>query len=247
MQIAFSPVLRISIFSTVCCRLLRSRIRHVKLSKHVARGESHLGQVCRVPRRHDDSSVKGLVLQFVHHARQLVYALACVVGLCVLVLGTKVPPLETVHGPKVASLPVRQAYAVEEFSGTIAIPDLDASFREREGGGICRNEPEKFGNDGPGENAFSGEERKDRFVVTVQREFETLWSEYTKGTCASALLKVSVTDRRCKICSRTRMRGCFYRSGLCSPSSRISLTRSRYWYSSWRLFAIFSERERCFV
>ena len=89
-----------------------------------------------------------------NHVRQLVDALAGIVRSGVLVLGAEVAPLEAVHRAQVAFLSVREADAVEEGTGAVAVPDLDALGRERFGGGVAADEPEEFGDDGAEEDAF---------------------------------------------------------------------------------------------
>lgn len=42
----------------------------------------------------------------------------------VCVLCTKVPPLETIHRPQVALLPLCEAQVVQKAAGAIGIPDL---------------------------------------------------------------------------------------------------------------------------
>lgn len=97
----------------------------VELTKHVAGGEGHDVQIGRVPGGHDDAAVFGVVLDFVNAFRELVDALAGVVGVHVLVFGAEVAPLEAVDGAEVADVAVLEAAAVEEFSGSVAVPDVN--------------------------------------------------------------------------------------------------------------------------
>lgn len=103
---------------------------------------------------------------------QLVDALAGVVGVGVDVLGAKVPPLEAVDGAQVADVAVRQADAVEELAGAVAVPDLDADVAEGLGRGVALDEPEELGDDGAEEDALRGEEGEDRPAVIVELELE---------------------------------------------------------------------------
>ena len=56
--------------------------------------------------------------------RQLIDALARVIGLGAAILGSKVPPLEAVHRAKIALLSMAQTDLVEVLSRSIAIPNL---------------------------------------------------------------------------------------------------------------------------
>jgi hypothetical protein len=60
----------------------------------------------------------------------LIDSLACVVGVCIFVFGTKVAPLETVDGAEVADFVVGEADGVEVFARAVAIPDFDALVGE---------------------------------------------------------------------------------------------------------------------
>ena len=71
------------------------------------------------------------------------------------------PPLEPIHGSQITNLAMRETHAVEKFAGAVAVPDLDACFREREEGCAAGDEPEEFGDDGAEEDAFCGEEGED--------------------------------------------------------------------------------------
>ena len=131
----------------------------------MTRRQGHLPQVGRVPGGEDDASVVRGMSQLVYHARELVDALAGVVGACVLVLGAKVAPLEPVHGPEIAFFPVGEAGAVQERAAAVAVPDLDPLRRERVGGGVAGYEPEEFGDDGAEEDALGREEGEDEGVM----------------------------------------------------------------------------------
>ena len=136
----------------------------------MARGQGHLLQVRRVPRRQDDPPVIGVVLELVDDLGQLVDALPRVVRLRIDVLGAKVPPLKAVDGAQVADLAVGEADAVQELARPVAIPDLDARLAQREGGCVGLDEPEELGDDGPGEDALGGEQGQDGCAVTVKSE-----------------------------------------------------------------------------
>lgn len=82
------------------------RIGDIELSKHVTWRQRHLLQVRRVPGTHDDPAIIWVVLQFVYDLGQLINTLAGIVGLGILVLGTKVTPLKAVDGAQIANLAV---------------------------------------------------------------------------------------------------------------------------------------------
>lgn len=66
------------------------------------------------------------------------------------------PPLKPIYRPQIAYLPMRESNAVEVFAAAVAVPDLDAGFGEREGGGVAGYEPEELDDDGAEEDAFGG-------------------------------------------------------------------------------------------
>jgi hypothetical protein len=94
------------------------------------------------------------------------------------VLGTKVPPLEAIHGSQIPFTTVSKPYVLKEGFRAIPIPDLDALFREESR--ICRSSYEqKLLDDAAEEGAFGGEERKYRRlegsgVLVVRRGRECL-------------------------------------------------------------------------
>ena len=200
----------------------------------MARRQDHLRQVGRVPGAEDEAAVVGVGAEGVDDAGQLVDALAGVVGLGVDVGGAKVAPLEAVDGPEVAGLAVRQAEVVEELARAVAVPDLDALRGEGLGGGVARDEPEELGNDGLGEDALCGEEGEDGRAVAVERELERARGEDGVGACAGAGGWLSAGGCRWRGTERSGT----HRSRRSSPWSRISRTKSRYWYSSWRAVAV---------
>lgn len=128
-----------------------------------------------------------------------------------------------------------QAYAVEVLARSVPVPDLDAGFLE----GLCRrvagDEPEEFGDDGAEEDAFCGEEGKDEGPVgRGEFELEWCWSEVGERACSCAereLARAHISSTAFPLCCERRV-DIAYRSGLCSPSRRISLIKLRYWNSS---------------
>mmetsp|Transcript_22694 Transcript_22694/g.73459 ORF Transcript_22694/g.73459 Transcript_22694/m.73459 type:complete len:215 (-) Transcript_22694:1002-1646(-) len=88
-------------------------VGHVELGKHVAGRQRHFGNVGRVPGGEDDPPVVRLLLDRLDDLSDLVHPLPGIVGVHILVLCAKVPPLPTVDGPEVALLPVGQPDRVE--------------------------------------------------------------------------------------------------------------------------------------
>ena len=66
------------------------------------------------------------------------------------------PPLETIDGSQISDFSVGEADAVEVFAAAVAVPDLYARFREREGRSRAGDEPEQFGDDGAEEDPLGG-------------------------------------------------------------------------------------------
>ena len=87
-------------------------VGHVELREHVARRKSHLLECRRVPRREQDTPVRGVGFDLMDHLSQLVHPLVAIVRVTVCVLGAKVPPLEAVDGTQVALLAVLKPDAV---------------------------------------------------------------------------------------------------------------------------------------
>ena len=109
------------------------RKRNVELCKHVTRRQRHLPKIGRVPRAQDDSPIVRLVLQLVNDLCQLIDPLARVIRLRVHVVGAEMPPLETIDGSQISYFSVGEADAVEVLTAAVAVPDLDARFREGQG------------------------------------------------------------------------------------------------------------------
>lgn len=53
----------------------------------------------------------------------------------VSVLGTRVPPLETIHWPQVTFLPICESKIVQEIPRPVCVPDFDPFLRQLLG--IC--------------------------------------------------------------------------------------------------------------
>ena len=77
-----------------------------KIGQHVAGWQSHFLEVCRVPGGKNDTAIVGVVLELVHDFSELIDTLTSVVGLCILVFGTKMAPLETIDGTEVTNFTV---------------------------------------------------------------------------------------------------------------------------------------------
>merc|ERR1712032_1279031 len=67
-------------------------VRNVKLTKHVARWQSHQAQISRIPSRHDDPAIRWILLDFPDALCKLINALAGVVCMHVFVFGSEVAP-----------------------------------------------------------------------------------------------------------------------------------------------------------
>lgn len=96
----------------------------------MARWQRHFIEIGRVPRRHDNASVFRSVLDLFDAFRQLIHALSGVVGMHVHVLGSKVAPLKAVDGSQIAHFSMRKTLRIEEFSRTIAIPNINVLGRQ---------------------------------------------------------------------------------------------------------------------
>mmetsp|Transcript_42750 Transcript_42750/g.106420 ORF Transcript_42750/g.106420 Transcript_42750/m.106420 type:complete len:561 (+) Transcript_42750:336-2018(+) len=141
-------------------------VGHVELRKHVARGEGHLVQVGRVPRRHDDAPIVRLVFDLVKHVGNLVDALPSVVGVHILVLGAEVAPLPAVHRTQVTLLTVRQTDGIEVLSRRVAVPDVNLLLLQFRRGRLSVKEPEKLLRYASPEDRFRREQRE----TLAQRE-----------------------------------------------------------------------------
>lgn len=83
-----------------------------------------------------------------------------VVGVHVHILSTKVAPLEAINRSEVHLFTVVEAPLVQEFSGAVAIPDVDALVGEELRVGGARDEPEELFRHASPEGALCGEEGK---------------------------------------------------------------------------------------
>ena len=133
---------------------------NIELCKDVARRQRHIFESRRVPGRHDDSSALRLVLNRLNNLRELVHALIRVVIVHGLVGGAKVPPLESVNGPQVPLLTVLQSDFVEEFSGSISVPNLDFLVAQLLGVGLAVDEPEQLLSDSSPKDVLGGQNWK---------------------------------------------------------------------------------------
>jgi hypothetical protein len=110
-----------------------SRKRDIKLRKHMTGRQNHQFQILRIPRRKNHPTIIRIRAQLVYNIGNLINALSRIIGLRILIFRAEMAPLETVDGTQVANFTVSQTQIVEEFAGTIAIPDLYADFVQRDG------------------------------------------------------------------------------------------------------------------
>ena len=153
-------------------RALGLRQRDVELAEHVAGRQRHLPEVCSVrasrasgrtgwiPRREDDPSVRRRLANLPHHLRQLIDALAGVVGVAVDVRRAKVPPLKSVDGTEIALAPMGQSDAVEEGARAVAVPDLDAEIGQQLAVGRTAHEPQQLLEHAAHEHPLGREQRQ---------------------------------------------------------------------------------------
>ena len=106
------------------------RKRNVELCKHVTRGQCHLPKIRGIPRTQYDPPIIWFVLQLINDLCQLIDSLASVIRLRVHILGAEMPPLETIDRSQISYFSVRKAHAIEVLAAAVAVPDLDARFRE---------------------------------------------------------------------------------------------------------------------
>mmetsp|Transcript_27304 Transcript_27304/g.73803 ORF Transcript_27304/g.73803 Transcript_27304/m.73803 type:complete len:383 (+) Transcript_27304:427-1575(+) len=144
-------------------------MRHEKLAKHVAGRQRHVSQGCGVPSGEQQAAVVGVGFDARDEVCQLVHTLACVVGVHVLVLCSKVPPLEAVHWPQVTFLPVIQANGVQVLAGGVAVPDVDVLVLQISGVGTALHKPQQLLCYATPKGALGGEQRESMAQVEAHR------------------------------------------------------------------------------
>mmetsp|Transcript_125011 Transcript_125011/g.399693 ORF Transcript_125011/g.399693 Transcript_125011/m.399693 type:complete len:412 (-) Transcript_125011:138-1373(-) len=132
----------------------------VELAEHVARRQSHLVQIRRIPRSQQNPPVCRILLDLANALCQLVNPLTCVVGVHVHVLRAEVAPLEAVDRAQVSLLAVGQTPVVQELAGAIAIPDLDALVREVLAVRVTLDEPQQLLQHTAPKDPFGREQRE---------------------------------------------------------------------------------------
>ena len=90
--------------------------------------QGHVVQVSWVPRRHDNATILGIVLNLVNAFHELIDTLSSVIRVHIHVFGTEVPPLKSVNRSQVTDLAMRQATLVQKFTRAIAIPNANILF-----------------------------------------------------------------------------------------------------------------------
>lgn len=103
---------------------------YVELTKHVTGRKRHIVQVCRIPSRHDDTSIFWIVFNFVNAFCQLVHTLPRVVGMHIHVVRPKVTPLKAIDWTEVAHLTMLQAAGVQELARAVAVPNVNVFGRQ---------------------------------------------------------------------------------------------------------------------
>jgi hypothetical protein len=101
-------------------------------------------EVGRIPCAEEDAPVGRVLLDLADDLGQLVDALAGIIALGVDIGCPKMPPLEAVDRSEVALLAMTESARGEEGSRAVAVPDMDALSRERQGRRRAGDEPEEL-------------------------------------------------------------------------------------------------------
>jgi hypothetical protein len=117
-------------------------VRDIELSQDVAGRQGHLVERCRVPCGDEHAATFRIGFELVDYVLDLVNSFAFVILVHRFILGAKVPPLESVHGPQIPLLTICESNLVEEFSAGISVPDLDFLVVEQFSVGFSVDEPE---------------------------------------------------------------------------------------------------------
>lgn len=88
--------------------------------------EGHEGNVLHVPGAYNHPPAVRVFFYHFNHLSYLIHSLALVIMMHVFILGTRVPPLESVHRPKVSLLSVLKIVLVQKLSAPVPIPDMHA-------------------------------------------------------------------------------------------------------------------------
>lgn len=139
---------------------------------------------CRIPGTHDDATIGGCVLDLPDDLSKLVNALASVVCVAVLILGTKVSPLESVDRTQITDLAVGQTDLVQVLARAIAVPDLDALLGQAQAVGVALDKPEQLLKNCAEKNSLGGQEWED---VVLEREAHGWWRKDGAGACSGAV------------------------------------------------------------
>ena len=107
------------------------------------------------------------------------------------VLGAEVPPLEAVHWPEVALLPVCESAAVQELPATVTVPDPHILLLKLLGVGGAADKPEKLLSDSPVKDLLGGEQGED----TISQREPHLGPEQGKGSCPSPVFSLIALTR----------------------------------------------------
>jgi len=130
----------------------------VELGHDVARREGHLVDCAGVPGGEEHATVVGAGLEGFNDALDLIDALTVVVGLSLVVVSTEVAPLETINGAKITFAVLVETTGIKEFTGAIALPDVDVLGFEQLGVGVATEEPDQFFTNTLPEDTLGGKE-----------------------------------------------------------------------------------------
>jgi len=100
-------------------------IRDVELSENMAWRKSHLLDVSNVPSTEQYSSWGWVLLDELDNLFDLIDSLAGVIRFEVLVLGSKVSPLEAIYRSQISLFSLREPTFVQELSTSISIPNVN--------------------------------------------------------------------------------------------------------------------------
>ena len=154
---------------------------------HTSTGEmddTHREHTFRIPRAQDNPTIRWILLDLLDTLAQLIDTLPGIILVAIDVLGPKMPPLEAIHGAKVAFPPVAEPVAVEECARAVAVPDLDAALGEQGGVRFPVDKPEKLFDYASVEGAFGSEEGEGG---VGEREAEGGRGENGQGSGAGAV------------------------------------------------------------
>lgn len=145
----------------------RSSKTYIKLAKHVARRQRHFPQIGRVPGRHDNASIFGIVFDLVNALRKLINPLARVIRVHINVFRSEMTPLETVDWTQITYFAVFQATRIEKLARSVSVPNMNIFRGQVVRVRVTLYKPEQFlGNTAP-KRALGSQQRQ---CVVAKRE-----------------------------------------------------------------------------